>query len=202
MKVLDILNNFFYENKSGVTVLETAIVFPTFIMIVFGCIELTMINNTQLALDSIVAESSIEFMQLSNKRANFEQHFTKIIQKYLSSSFSTTKVNQVQWHFEIFDNVRDMNLKTLRGKGDPAFVEDDKYTEYIPLNGGVSSSFTGKIPEKLPKVKSGNAFMLTFVCDYKFSFGIIEKILLPNTKINERPGSKFIIWSRGCGVVH
>jgi hypothetical protein len=205
----------FISKTNGVTLLEVALTLPIIFYIIFFVLEVMLINRTKVAVDSIVMEATLDFISSKNTK-----HFDDIIKKYKSAN---AVYCDIVYYFDVYSDLTALCEKDPYG-GEEIFwpiIADGKTTktyaegDYLDTNrdGGFmarsSNSLTltdyskpelnfGPSKDENFKTLTGKAFILTFVCDYKFSLPFACELLSGGTgTVGEE---KFLIWGRGVGV--
>ncbi|MDR2794202.1 MAG: pilus assembly protein [Holosporaceae bacterium] len=186
----------------GSVVIEAALTLPIVLLLIFFALEITRLNIAQVTMEAIAAEATFNFIA---KKMTID--FENIIKKHM-----TFNCGEVRWYFAVYENLDTMFSifpygaediywypdKSLYMKTDASFIQksgdmeltDPQYPE---------NSFSSDNPSDNYKTLSGKVFVLTFVCDFKFSLDLIKKIF-SNGRNTMGETSHYIIWSRGCGI--
>lgn len=207
---------FLFKNKrTGIAVLEASLTLPVILMMIFFIIEMMKVNNTRTAMDSMALEASLDFV--SNKNTN---NFNDIIKKYKPSYIGDSNI---KYYFAVYESLDKMCAVTPFGSeevfwpssdttyapGD-TFVDSDGNSAYLARNTTATSGHIILTNYKTPETSFsssnsspkdtliGRAFVLTFVCDYKFSSSFIGKLFVGGA--NTKDKTKFLIWGRGVGI--
>lgn len=187
-------------NNYGIAVFETCLTFPVILIFIFFIIEIMNVNNSQAAMDSIALEATLDFV--SNKNTN---RFVEIIKKYKPFNVN---INNIRYYFAIYDSLETMCEHTPFGNETP-FWPTDK-TEYPPsIYIGENFQERGPNALQLPDITrpeladgsnllTGKVFVLTVVCDYKFSSGFVGRLFAGGANTNDK--QHFLIWGRGIGI--
>lgn len=202
------------DKSSGLAALEAALTFPVLLMVIFFIIELIRINNTRTAMDSMALEAILEFIA-TKSTTNFETIITKHkpaaiprdnIKYYFTVYESLEKMCATDPYGseEVFwpaGDVYDASAKTayVDSNRDKSFFERDSTSGnngYISLTSHTDPLTTSSI-DSASKI-SGKAFVLTFVCDFKFSSAFVKKLFAGGSNTVDK--ERFLIWGRGVGV--
>lgn len=207
------MNLYLSEKNSGVIVLEASLTFPIIFCLIFFIIEIIKITDTQSSIDSIVVDMSFDFMG-SKTTENFELIIDRYRPKYVQHS-------NIVWYFSIYPDIATMIEDSSFKGGEIFWPSNDQCTspeekEYVETNDNGSFSPRSiksinlsdyKRPEGYFKIEnsnltmkslSGKSFVLTVVCDYKFSSAFIKKIFYGGS--NTVGGEKYLIWSKSVGI--
>lgn len=203
------------DRYSGLAALEAALTLPVLLMLIFFIIELIRVNNTRTAMDSMALEAVLEFIA-TKSTANFE----KIITKHRAAAIPRSNI---KYYFTIYDSlegmcatnpygseevfwpssnvysVSDAKKAYVDSNRDKSFFERDTTSGgngYISLGNQTNPLTTASI-NNVYKI-SGKAFVLTFVCDFKFSSAFVKKLFAGGSNTVDK--GKFLIWGRGVGV--
>lgn len=203
------------DRYSGLAALEAALTLPVLLMLIFFIIELIRVNNTRTAMDSMALEAVLEFIA-TKSTANFE----KIITKHRPAAIPR---DNVKYYFTVYESLDKMcetdpygseevfwpdgdvyNASTastayVDSNRDTSFFERDSTSGnngYISLTNQTNPLTTTSI-NSVSKI-SGKAFILTFVCDFKFSSAFVKKLFAGGSNTVDK--GKFLIWGRGVGI--
>lgn len=159
-------NNRLVKQSCGTAALEAVLTLPIILCLMFFIIEILMMSDMQIALDSIVTEMTLDFMG-AKKTDNFEAIIQKYAPKYMTK-------NKVSWYFSIYQDLNSMNndnkiVSTAsfeKKNGKDIIVSDSIHPE---------RSFGPEKQDDLMKTLSQKPFVLTVVCDYNFASEFIGK---------------------------
>lgn len=199
-----------YKRSCGGAALETAIALPVVCYLIFFIFEAIRVNTVQSAIDAITYEASFSFIASSNT-----SNFAAIISKHRPNSIPATNI---KWYFCVYKDLDTMCKTSPYGSEEPFWPTGDSSisgTEYIDIDGNGSllarlnslSLSNYKTPEVCFsssntnadfKSLTGKVFVLTFVCDYKFTNALVKKLFSGGSNTAGR--SKFLIWCRGLGI--
>lgn len=194
---ISLIRNFVYKKNTGVTIIEASIIMPVFLLLFFFTLELAMVHNTQLMLDSMACHTATNFMHTSTKIVKTLTLKTRIensINHYIKIAFCRIKFQDIQWYFEIFPNISVLVEKNRINQGLSFITNGNKY--YIN-NGQPQATYT-----QSPIINGeSNAFTVTFICEYKFLTDISKKIFGLNARVGSTSNNRFLLWSKGVGIV-
>lgn len=176
----------FFKNikfKKGAAVVETALCLPVILYLIFFILEAIRMTIFQVAVDSMSIEMSFEYSALkttehfdeimANNKPAFlgpdETRYYINVYPSLEQLISTSFGAQVQWPLT---NVPSANILLHD------FLPSDLYPD---------GSF-----------KSGAAFELTVVCDYKFTSSLVSRLFAGGS--NSADGRHFFVWARSICV--
>lgn len=223
----------------GAAVIETFFTLPLVIYLMFFAIELIKINIAQDALQSICEEAT--YCIIAHDYTNGEELVGKIngfVDKYRPGFISK---DCILWYIESYKNIAAMTKKQPYGGTSIACPSQSGVsscwtvgsTEFIPVLGKECPQNLNK--EDIVEVKNdkgevvsidgtpadlnlpdNRVFVLTIVCDYHFSSGVVKSLFNggTNTRIahlaqNSLPGNatgargtKYLLWARGAGIVN
>ncbi len=205
----------FKNNRTGIAVLEASLTLPVVLMMIFFIIEMMKVNNTRTAMDSMALEASLDFV--SNKNTN---NFNDIIKKYKPSYIEDSNI---KYYFAVYESLDKMCAITPFGSEEVfwpsadnsyapgnTFVDSDGNSAHLARNITATSGHIALTNYRTPETSFsssnsspkdtliGRAFVLTFVCDYKFSSGFVGQLFVGGA--NTKDKSKFLIWGRGVGI--
>lgn len=202
------------DKYSGLAALEAALTLPVLLMLIFFIIELIRINNTRTAMDSMALEAVLEFIATKSTTK-----FETIITKHKPAAIPR---DNIKYYFTVYDSLESMCATDPYGSEEvfwpssdvysadeakKAYVDSNRDTNffqrdtssdsgYISLNSHTNPLTTSSI-NSVYKI-SGKAFVLTFVCDFKFSSDFVKKLFAGGSNTVDK--KKFLIWGRGVGV--
>ncbi len=202
------------DKYSGLAALEAALTLPVLLMLIFFIIELIRINNTRTAMDSMALEAILEFIATKSTTK-----FETIITKHKPAAIPR---DNIKYYFTVYDSLESMCATDPYGSEEvfwpssdvysadeakKAYVDSNRDTNffqrdtssdsgYISLNNHTNPLTTSSI-NSVYKI-SGKAFVLTFVCDFKFSSDFVKKLFAGGSNTVDK--KKFLIWGRGVGV--
>ena len=202
------------DKYSGLAALEAALTLPVLLMLIFFIIELIRINNTRTAMDSMALEAILEFIATKSTTK-----FETIITKHKPAAIPR---DNIKYYFTVYDSLESMCATDPYGSEEvfwpssdvysadeakKAYVDSNRDTNffqrdtssdsgYISLNSHTNPLTTSSI-NSVYKI-SGKAFVLTFVCDFKFSSDFVKKLFAGGSNTVDK--KKFLIWGRGVGV--
>lgn len=202
------------DKYSGLAALEVALTLPVLLMLIFFIIELIRINNTRTAMDSMALEAVLEFIATKSTTK-----FETIITKHKPAAIPR---DNIKYYFTVYDSLESMCATDPYGSEEvfwpssdiynadeakKAYVDSNRDTNffqrdtssnsgYISLNSHTNPLTTSSI-NSVYKI-SGKAFVLTFVCDFKFSSDFVKKLFAGGSNTVDK--KKFLIWGRGVGV--
>ena len=202
------------DKYSGLAALEAALTLPVLLMLIFFIIELIRINNTRTAMDSMALEAVLEFIATKSTTK-----FETIITKHKPAEIPR---DNIKYYFTVYDSLESMCATDPYGSEEvfwpssdiynadeakKAYVDSNRDTNffqrdtssnsgYISLNSHTNPLTTSSI-NSVYKI-SGKAFVLTFVCDFKFSSDFVKKLFAGGSNTVDK--KKFLIWGRGVGV--
>ena len=203
------------DKYSGLAALEAALTFPVLLMLIFFIIELIRINNTRTAMDSMALEAVLEFIATKST-----DNFEAIITKHKPAAIPR---DNIKYYFTVYESLEGMCATDPYGSEgvfwptsdvynaieakeayvdsnrDASFFERDTSSEsngYISLSSHTNPLTTSSI-DTVYKI-SGKAFVLTFVCDFKFSSDFVKKLFAGGSNTVDK--ERFLIWGRGVGV--
>lgn len=202
------------DKYSGLAALEVALTLPVLLMLIFFIIELIRINNTRTAMDSMALEAVLEFITTKSTTK-----FETIITKHKPAAIPR---DNIKYYFTVYDSLESMCATDPYGSEEvfwpssdiynadeakKAYVDSNRDTNffqrdtssnsgYISLNSHTNPLTTSSI-NSVYKI-SGKAFVLTFVCDFKFSSDFVKKLFAGGSNTVDK--KKFLIWGRGVGV--
>lgn len=208
------IRNLIKNKYSGLAALEAALTLPVLLMLIFFIIELIRINNTRTAMDSMALEAVLEFIATKNTK-NFET----IITKHKPAAIPR---DNIKYYFTVYDsldgmcatdpfgseevfwptsdvyNANEAKRAYVDSNRDSNFFQRDTSSDsgYISLDSHTNPLSTSSI-NNVYKI-SGKVFVLTFVCDFKFSSDFVKKLFAGGSNTVDK--EKFLIWGRGVGV--
>ncbi|MDR1333624.1 MAG: hypothetical protein LBJ71_00190 [Holosporaceae bacterium] len=199
----------FAKKRQGSVIIEVAITFPVLCNLIFFMLEMIKINDVQMAVESIATEMAFEFMA-SKKSTNFQT----IVDKYRPIFIEKSRIT---WYFDIYTSLSAMNGLSANGyvgevfwptssSQNSTFSSPVDYSDIDRSGAFTAGSADNRVTlddyKVLTKANttvkfSGNAFVLTVVCDYPFQSDFIRRLFRggKNTK-----GTKFLFWGRSVGV--
>ncbi|MDR1361719.1 MAG: pilus assembly protein [Holosporaceae bacterium] len=190
-------------SQRGSAALETCITLPIFLALVFFILEMIKVNNTRTAMESMAAEATFYFIRESNTLM-----FNEIIDKYKPGHVNSS---DIKYYFAIYENLETMCKDPPFGGEDIYWSGDSTTKQTSPstyLQSDPSSpaflARTGDLDVAditNPAPPSGlhrKAFVLTFVCNYKFSSDFVAKLFSGGANTTDR--SMYLLWGRGCGI--
>lgn len=197
--------------NKGIAVLEATLTLPIIIIIIFFILEMMNVNNTRTAIDSIALEATLEFISSKNT-----EKFEEIIKKYKPVHVPRERI---KYYFAVYESIDSMCSISPYGNEEiywptglahefstEAFVDSDRDGRFL----GRSANSLGLTNQEKPELSFGygkgginesltnKAFVLTVVCDYKFSSDFIRKFFAGGA--NTKNGEHFLIWGRGVGI--
>lgn len=174
------------RNVKGLAVLEAAVTLPIVCWLIFFIFESIIISKVRASLDAIAMECSFDFMTSKNQK-----NFDAIISKHLESAL----IKNIGWYFIIYEDLSTMCTDTF---GEDVILPGCKIRVQLG-----SQAVTHKKGTRVEKngsltVAGGNAFVLTFTYEYKFTSAFVQQLF--GGGYNTSDGKKCILWSRGVGV--
>ncbi|MDR3179918.1 MAG: pilus assembly protein [Holosporaceae bacterium] len=196
-----LLCRYLRANPRGSVLIETAVTLPIVLLLIFFVLEIIRLNVAQVAMESIAVEATFNF--ITQKTTT---DFQDIIEKHMTSNYG-----EIKWYFAVYENLETMFSSAPYGAEDIYWYPNTE--SYIKTDSGFikKSEDMQDVDPQYPeesfgdekadnyKTLSGKVFVLTFVCDFKFSLDIIKKIF-NGGKNTEGEDAHYIIWSRGCGI--
>jgi hypothetical protein len=208
-----------FGKSTGSAVLETAFTLPIICSIIFFIFEAMKVNSVQSAMDAIAMELSFDFIASKNT-----ENFQGIIKRYKPSSMGEA---DIRWYFDVYPDLTTMcseapyggeeifwpkieGGKTSKNRETDDYLDLDKNGVFLERSKKSEVSlalddyskpeltFFNEADEFIFKTLSGKAFVLTVVCDYKFSSQMVSLLFAGGS--NTKSGKRFIIWSRGVGI--
>lgn len=197
---------FVKKKHFGVAALEASLTLPVIVILIFFILEMMKVNNTRTAMDSMALEATLDFISNANT-----SNFATIIAKHKPRHLATS---DIKYYFTIYNSLDEMCSKAPYGNEEVYWPASNTYqsstTTYIDSNrdksfyarqtsgtGYITLSDTSK-PENTISNFSGKVFVLTFVCDYKFSSAFVKKLFAGGSNVVD--GTRFLIWGRGVGI--
>ncbi|MDR0677387.1 MAG: hypothetical protein LBF57_01775 [Holosporaceae bacterium] len=208
----------FRSKSKGVILIEVAFTLPILCYLIFFLLELIKINTTQSALDAIAAEATYDYIA-SETIANFE----KIIDKFRPQFIPK---DRVRYWFRFYNDLATMCANSPYGGEEIAYpdytdpnaaghaeVGNGNSIDFIDTDGskthlravGFDDNYANVIKYTTGELlASGKAFVLTFVIDYPFSSSFVKMLFSggSNTIKSGQKGTKYLLWSRGIGIVN
>lgn len=207
----------FLKTHVGSALIETCFALPIVLTLTFYILELMKINTCKSAVDAITQECTYEFIR-SATCVEFDSIIKKHIPQYIKYSANSSD-NDIRFNVTLYTNLEQMCAKSpygaseitwLNNNGDPA---TDAEGEFLPTTSSANPieaqdfSYSGNAPQITytnPKMLSGYAFVLTFVCRYRFSSSYIAKMFSGGSNTRKiksgGKGKMFLIWGRGAGI--
>ena len=195
-------------------------------------LEMIKVNNVRSGIEAIANQATFSFIANKNTD-DFPAIVSKHLPQYVKKNGTTLTVsNDIQWYFAVYKDINDMCADSPYGM-EEIFWASDPITCKVPseyLDNDNDNLFTqrsttkelvnfsGKKPESglnATKVTSttdalypyntlsGKVFVLTVVCNYKFSSAFVGSIFHGGSnskKISGENGGKFLLWGRGIGI--
>lgn len=207
----------FLKTHVGSALIETCFALPIVLTLTFYILELMKINTCKSAIDAITQECTYEFIK-SATCAEFDSIIKKHIPKYIKYSANSSD-NDIRFNVTLYTSLEKMCAKSPYGGSEITWLNNEGQAatgaegEFLPTTSSATPiaakdfDSSGNNPEKQysnPKTLSGYAFVLTFVCRYRFSSSYIAKMFSggSNTRKIESggKGKMFLIWGRGAGI--
>ena len=212
------------KRTSGAAALEATLTIPVMVMIIFFTLELMKVNNARAALDSMAIEATMNFIATKSIR-NFDSIIEKYRSmnvsknniKYYFAIYETLDLmcavppfgnEEIYWpsgtvHEPTTASFIDIDRNgVFRGRArHPSDNENTDLTNgYLSLSNHErpEDDFDPAAATDVRKTLRGKVFVLTFVCDYKFSSDFIRTLFAGGS--NTHDGKHFLIWGRGVGV--
>lgn len=208
------MKKFIKDNYSGLTALEISLTLPVLLILIFFIIELIRINNTRTALDTIALEAVLEFIATKNTNK-----FEDIIEKHKPLAIPR---NNIKYYFTIYSSLDNMCATAPYGSEEvfwpnsnvyspteakKTYVDSNKDNNFFGRdtagsNGYIALSnqaepFTTSSIDSIYKISS-KVFVLTFVCDFKFSSEFVKKLFAGGSNTVDK--ARFLVWGRGVGI--
>ena len=202
------------DKYSGLAALEVALTLPVLLMLIFFIIELIRINNTRTAMDSMALEAVLEFIATKSTTK-----FETIITKHKPAEIPR---DNIKYYFTVYDSLESMCATDPYGSEEvfwpssdiynadeakKAYVDSNRDTNFFQRDTSSNSGYISLDSHTNPLTTSsinsvykisGKAFVLTFVCDFKFSSDFVKKLFAGGSNTVDK--KKFLIWGRGVGV--
>lgn len=202
------------DKYSGLAALEVALTLPVLLMLIFFIIELIRINNTRTAMDSMALEAVLEFIATKSTTK-----FETIITKHKPAAIPR---DNIKYYFTVYDSLESMCATDPYGSEEvfwpssdiynadeakKAYVDSNRDTNFFQRDTSSNSGYISLDSHTNPLTTSsinsvykisGKAFVLTFVCDFKFSSDFVKKLFAGGSNTVDK--KKFLIWGRGVGV--
>lgn len=202
------------DKYSGLAALEVALTLPVLLMLIFFIIELIRINNTRTAMDSMALEAVLEFIATKSTKK-----FETIITKHKPAAIPR---DNIKYYFTVYDSLESMCATDPYGSEEvfwpssdiynadeakKAYVDSNRDTNFFQRDTSSNSGYISLDSHTNPLTTSsinsvykisGKAFVLTFVCDFKFSSDFVKKLFAGGSNTVDK--KKFLIWGRGVGV--
>ncbi|MDR0677570.1 MAG: pilus assembly protein [Holosporaceae bacterium] len=205
----------FSKKYRGSVAIEAALTLPVICMLIFFIIEVAKLGNVQSAIDAIALEMCFDFMA-AKKTDDFESIVLKHIPSYISPETIT-------WYFSVYPDLDEMNSSSPFGgeevywpqsensKKTDGYVNNDRQNGFLAETTSIQlnnykhpeTSFTSKdsvISSTASSNIGGKAFVLTVVCDYKFSSDFVKLLFGGGSNTVDGKNPKFLIWGRYVGV--
>ncbi|MDR2158353.1 MAG: hypothetical protein LBO02_03500 [Holosporaceae bacterium] len=202
-----------FRNRSrGALILEVTLTLPIVCFLIFFILETMKLNDVKTSVDIISMDIAFDFMS-SKETAKF----SKIIEKHKPPF---VKNSDITWYFAVYKDLQTLNSETaLYGDEEVYWPKDPTglaAEDYIDMNAdGSFKSRNSKVALALTNYQKpelnfkpiktdaseglgGKAFVLTIVCDYKFSSVFVEKLYMGGK--NTRGKKKFLLWGKCLGV--
>lgn len=207
-KIVNLFFKMIRKKISGAAVLETALTLPLLLYLVFFIIEVLKIKDVQLSVDSMAMDLALEYSS-SKSTINFDTIIAKYKPAYVQKK-------DLSYFFCVAKNLENLFKHDSYPIG--ALLTDAKLdiepNEHIDGFGTNFPSTNGEMLIKLDNYKKpesnisknfadhnstlqGKAFMITVVCDYKFSSPLV-RILFGGG--SNTAGSKFLLWGRAVNI--
>ena len=202
----------FRKTKLGIAMIELAFTLPPVLAMILFCIELVRIKLAQVALDTMCHACYFNFI----KRGHMKD-FPAIVERYRPKFLPTDSIQAWARGYEslekmcsqspyggegvMFSNDERGVKDNGRGSAGGDILNDEGVSHMYPPN-----TFYLKIDE--PN-KSGDVFVLTFVCNYPFSNSFTRMLFHGGVNTIPRGGgfdgsgkaSTFLLWSRATGII-
>jgi hypothetical protein len=202
----------FFASIAGNAIVETALTLPAVCTLIFFTLELMKINLAKTAIETITAETTFSFIR-KGKTEDFEY----VIEKYRPTFIPRERI---RYWFRFYSSIEQMCSVSPYGGEDIAwplptctdvtgiFIDSMGTGTFLRAAGHINESEAANMlsSNETPPPSSGKAFVLTFVCDYRFSSALIKPFFSGgyNTQYvnNEDETKKYLLWGRGVGIVN
>ena len=206
----------FLKKNIGSVVIEATLTLPIMVMMIFFILEMVKVNNAKSAIEAISNQATFSF--IANRNTN---EFEEIITKHLPGFIQR---EDVKWYFAVYKDLDTMcaeapyGLEEIYWPPTEEYLDSDGSNTFNAKKGDLIEFSKKEKPEEAINVSdpnystlSGKVFVLTFVCNFRFSSAFVAKIFHggSNTKAKEgatqsspdsEGGGKFLLWGRGIGI--
>lgn len=178
------------KNKSGSTMVETALCLPMLLYMIFFIMEIIRISILQIALDAVSIQATFEFSGSKNTK-NFKAIINDTIPPFLRNG-------EIRTYIKIYPSV---NAAVTGKDGEITWTPDYGQSVSWPSYDGQITKSIGVNDNLIP----GNAFELTVVCKYRFTSGFTAMLFGQGntdtgTNTGKEKNNNLFIWSRACAV--
>lgn len=207
----------FLKTHVGSVLIETCFALPIVLTLTLYILELMKINTCKSAIDAITQECTYEFIK-SGSSANFDSIIKKHVPGYINYSSSGLD-NDVRYNITLYTSLEKMSSTSPYGGSEIAWltmdgnVETGNNGEFLATTNSttplaaVNYAYSGNKPQNTytnPRSLAGYAFVLTFVCRFRFSSPYIAKMFSGGSNTRKtgslNKGKIFMIWGRGVGI--
>jgi len=204
------------KSIKGTFIIEAVVTIPIFFYMVFFVLELMKINLTQTSIETMGAEMTFDL--IANKKTS---NFNEIIGKYRPAFIPA---DNIRWYIKMYASLAIMCQTSpyggeeitwptpIVGNYTPGahyacgdYLDTDGTGSFLAANAGaLNADVANGYLNGSSAAPTGTAFVLTVVCNYPFSSGLVAKLYHGgvNSKASDGgKGSTYILWARGCGIL-
>lgn len=174
----------FLKNMQGAAIIEAALCIPIVLYLLFFILEAVKVAIYQITLDSIAIESAFEYSAFKDT-----SKFDAILKKNLP--FSAMSKDDIRCYINVYPSLEKL-------ASNPSFGGKVIWPTTKVASANVSTVGFSLQDVLNGRVRSGAAFELTIVCDYKFTSAFVSKLFAGGS--NSEDGKHFFIWSRAACV--